>query len=214
MKFSNEMMYDMIVDTLQLKIDNNELTLEQAEKINDLAFNKYISEGTLSRVLAKSNKGKKADTVLRCWANSIDILPSKEKAEEYIKKIESIPDDKIKVDHSIDKKFLVSCAVVGYPQNKFIKIISKIDNGEYPKWMLNVSNSSNNKMYEKALNEWKKGKYKVICGDGFGNSLVYSINKGKFYDFFHEEDTSDNYKSWLSEGISYKDFMNHILNKK
>ena len=55
---------------------------------------------------------------------------------------------------------------------------------------------------------------KVICPDGGGNYLIYSVALGKFYDYFHEEDIGSNYKNWLKTGVSYKDFMNHIVGSK
>ena len=51
MKISNEMMYDMIVDTLQFKIDNNELTIKEAEKVKELAYEKYMIENTSQNIV-------------------------------------------------------------------------------------------------------------------------------------------------------------------
>ena len=36
--------YEIIFNTLQKKVDNGELTLEKASEINDLAYEKYVTE--------------------------------------------------------------------------------------------------------------------------------------------------------------------------
>lgn len=257
-------MYNKIFKQIRDGYNNGFYTLEQAEELNNLAYSKYVSEGVVKRALAKSNKGTKADTVLKCWAKSYDGLPSIEEAESIIKKLENI--NSINVEITMNQKILAAMAVTKYPQSKFIRLVKKMDDCDYPKWMLQTPDieytdipelteklqklidgisdkekknsiiskflldeskkygslsytyqghvkkiSSKNKVYEKALRNWTKGKYHVICPDGGGNYLVYSIENGKFYDYFHEEDWGTNYQSWLSQGISYKDFMNHFL---
>jgi len=79
----------------------------------------------------------------------------------------------------------------------------------------------NNKVYkveslnvvvDNALKFWNDKKMKIVSGDGGGNYLLYSPITGKFYDYDHESDSGENYKKWLTNGVSYKDFMNHIRN--
>lgn len=59
---SNIESYNKIVEELQNRITSNQITLEFAEKVNDLAYNKYISEGFLFKK-KKSDKDKLKDDI-------------------------------------------------------------------------------------------------------------------------------------------------------
>lgn len=257
----NEKSYYNILNTLYEKVDNNEITLEQAYEVNDLAFEKYMTEGAIKRLISKSDNNTKARVVLNCWASPKN-LPSEDKAKELITKLEK--SNITNADAYMDIDFIKAMAVTNYPQSKFIKIVSKFDDEDMPNWMLGLSEieliksneltdeirdllkeidddnkkreiikkfiidkskkygelevknqtvfkvSSKNKICVEALRYWKGKKFKVVCPDGGGNYLLYSIDNGKFYDYFHEQDLGDNYKEWLKSGITYKDFMNNI----
>lgn len=41
--------YNLIFKTLQSKVNSGELTLEQAEEVNELAYQKYVTEGVIKK---------------------------------------------------------------------------------------------------------------------------------------------------------------------
>ena len=52
--------YELIFESLQEKINNNEISYEFAESVNELAYNKYITEdGHSKKVKARHNAKKK-----------------------------------------------------------------------------------------------------------------------------------------------------------
>lgn len=170
-----------------------------------------IKEGFISRKLAKTDKNKKAKTVLQAWC-SADSIPDKNKALKKLSELEKQAN--INQELHMPYNILILLAVVDYPQNKFDKIAKKCDDiNEYIdyKWLLWADEDAPDYESKKNAAEklWKYGQYKIIGRDGGGNYLIYSLRNGKFFDYFHEEDTAENL-SWLKSGVTYKDAINQV----
>lgn len=165
-------------------------------------------EGWLQRLFAKSSSKKDVDRISKIWGYSDSSTDTKEKAEKYIKKVMSL--DTIRVDCD---SLMAAAAITNLPQNEFIKIAKKFKDCEImdvitqildDKDWTTVDQNKTKAIREKA----KKLQLKVVQNDGGGNFLLYSIQKGKFYDYFHED--KDGFTNSLKAGISYNDMMKKI----
>lgn len=165
-------------------------------------------EGWLQRFFAKSSSKKDADRISKIWGYADNYTDTKEKAEAYIKKVMSL--DTIRVDCD---SLMAAAAITNLSQNDFIKIAKKFKDCEImdvitqildDKDWTTVDQDKTKAVREKA----KKLQLKVVQNDGGGNFLLYSIQKGKFYDYFHED--KDGFTNGLKVGISYNDMMKKI----
>ena len=92
----------------------------------------------------------------------------------------------------------------------------KSDQKKYGTLKVDVTNGKVYKIgYKDAISDkvakiWDKGDFRIVSEDGYGNYLLYSITNGKFYDYFHEQDTGADIH-WLQSGITYKDLMKNIM---
>ena len=118
--------------------------------------------------------------------------------------------DTIRVDCD---SLMAAAAITNLPQNEFIKIAKKFKDCEImdvitqildDKDWTTVDQDKTKAIREKA----KKLQLKVVQNDGGGNFLLYSIQKGKSYDYFHED--KDGFTNSLKAGISYNDMMKKI----
>ena len=165
-------------------------------------------EGWLQRLFAKSSSKKDVDRISKIWGYSDSSTDTKEKAETYIKKVMSL--DTIRVDCD---SLMAAAAITNLPQNEFIKIAKKFKDCEImdvitqildDKDWTTVDQDKTKAIREKA----KKLQLKVVQNDVGGNFLLYSIQKGKFYYYFHED--KDGFTNSLKAGISYNDMMKKI----
>lgn len=165
-------------------------------------------EGWLQRFFAKSSSKKDADRISKIWGYADNYTDTKEKAEAYIKKVMSL--DTIRVDCD---SLMAAAAITNLSQNDFIKIAKKFKDCEImdvitqildDKDWTTVDQDKTKAVREKA----KKLQLKVVQNDGGGNFLLYSIQKGKFYDYFHED--KDGFTNGLKAGISYNNMMKKI----
>lgn len=110
--------YEIIFNTLQKKVDNGELTLEKASEINDLAYEKYVTESFFKNPL--KDKLKELEKIK-------DAKPSEYDDNKEIKKfVDDNYNEIVKASKLLqkepeeltknDRKFIVSYAVafIGY----------------------------------------------------------------------------------------------------
>jgi len=78
--------YNLIFNTLQSKVNSGELTLEQAEEVNELAYQKYITESVVKKIL-DSHKKKKEEKLKKIQERQIIMNKLIEEGTALAKKI-------------------------------------------------------------------------------------------------------------------------------
>ena len=167
-------------------------------------------EGWLKRFFAKSSSEKDAERLSKVWGNTDGFTDTQEKAKEYIKKVMAC--DKLTVDcYSL----MAAAALSNLSQSDFIKIAKKFKDCEIMNCITQVLSDEDwttvdQDKTKNARDKAKKLQLKIVQNDGGGNYLLYSIQQGKFYDYFHED--KDGFTNGLKVGISYNDMMKKIRN--
>lgn len=87
--------YEQIVEALQNKVDNGELTLEDANRLNDLAYDKYVLE-------ASDEKDLELIDELRSLVEAGKVKLSKDDVKCIKELIDSAEDDDSKEDDKSD----------------------------------------------------------------------------------------------------------------
>lgn len=199
---------DAMVDGEDVYEHPDEIDLMEEEDEEDDLLNEDLDiadEGLIKRVFARSSKTDKAKNTPKIWASQ-DITP--EKANSIINTLKSGTNDRYEI--------VSAAALVGLKQSEFIKLITKAssaDNFDNQSILESIARKNENGQMiqdETVLNKFNKLKMVVVEENGGGDFLLYSVSNGKFYDYFHEQDTGEDV---LKHGVSYNDMMKSILSQ-
>lgn len=125
MEMTNFEKYNKLHTEIMKKLENGEITIEKAKEVNDLAFDKYITEGiTMNRLkknLVYDKDNKKDDTIKYLGKKAADLLYKVDKNDTDKKNaLRENPDDKKNIEDRHLKE-----------QNRLWSEINKLSDEEY-----------------------------------------------------------------------------------
>lgn len=181
----------------------DDIDLMEEEDEEDDLLNEDLDiadEGLIKRTFARSSKSDKAKNTPKVWASQ-DLTP--EKANEIIDSLKSGVNDRYGIVSAV--------ALVGLKQSEFIKLITKTASSNDQTILESIARKDENGQMvqdEAVLNKFNKLKMVIVEESGGGDFLLYSVSNGKFYDYFHEQDTGEDV---LKHGVSYNNMMKSVL---
>ena len=169
---------------------------EEKDKAEDTVDD--MDDDDVNRQVSESASGAHLQKIW--WSGS----PSMTKTQAY-QTISNLKSGKVKLNTDTGYDLMVAAKLTKLQQSEFEKIVSRADDKLERRYSLRDLQGN---IMPDAETTFDQKRCVFVAANGAGDYLVYSYTTGQFYDFDHEQDSGENIKDWLSNGVSYKAMMN------